>query len=486
VLTYASTFSLPPSSQPGTYYVVAELTSSTQDLTPSDNATSSILHVVAPVSPQDEEFASAASAIAGAPCTHYASPSGSGNGLSATSPFTVSKFWAAAAAGKTLCLLDGTYRGSSSMITPPSGRNGAAGKPITVRALNDGKVLIDGEGVRGPVVLNDNDYWVLEGFNAARSIGTVILVKNGSANNILRRLAAWDAHEGNYPVIGVNGSGTTKNLLEDVAAWGVGRNTITFAQRATDTTCRRCWARWDGSHALGGKVTYQLAYDSPGSTAENSIGAWSGELMTGPSYYLLNQTGTAPCTGSANCGKLLPGTFIDQPIGIFRAAINNSGIDTNTAILGSIAYLRASDPSKPPTGFSLGAQVTNLLLDNSIFYADSGITKRPLTLMNPVYSGSTLTARNATTIGGGTSSIGSQWLVTNLRKGSSLTAVPNVYDANQICTRYVNRTLTTTPLWPWPMNDRIKTGLLQSGRAPVDVTATVEAIFGAVPARCRQ
>jgi hypothetical protein len=39
--------------------------------------------------------------------------------------------------------------------------------------------------------------------------------------------------------------------------------------------------------------------------------------------------------------------------------------------------------------------------------------------------------------------------------------------------RYQDGNLTNQPLWPWPMNQRIIDGLVQSGRDPVDITATV-------------
>jgi hypothetical protein len=45
---------------------------------------------------------------------------------------------------------------------------------------------------------------------------------------------------------------------------------------------------------------------------------------------------------------------------------------------------------------------------------------------------------------------------------------------------------TTQPLWPWPMNQRIKDALVQSGRQPVDVTGTVEKMLGRIPQECRE
>ena len=54
-----------------------------------------------------------------------------------------------------------------------------------------------------------------------------------------------------------------------------------------------------------------------------------------------------------------------------------------------------------------------------------------------------------------------------------------------ICMRYEDGELTTTPLWPWPMNDRIKEARALAGRPVVDVTATIEALLGPIPAACR-
>ena len=88
------------------------------------------------------------SASAQSTCDYYASPNGTGNGLTPSTPFQISRFWSLAAPGKTLCLLDGIYTGSSSMIEPPDNLSGVAGRPITIKALNDGKVTINGQGGR--------------------------------------------------------------------------------------------------------------------------------------------------------------------------------------------------------------------------------------------------------------------------------------------------------------------------------------------------
>ena len=52
--------------------------------------------------------------------------------------------------GGVLCMKDGVYHGDSQMLQF-SNKSGTASNPITVRAQNDGKVLIDGEHARRPL-----------------------------------------------------------------------------------------------------------------------------------------------------------------------------------------------------------------------------------------------------------------------------------------------------------------------------------------------
>ena len=162
-------------------------------------------------------------------CDYYASPTGTGNGLSPSTPFQISKFWSVAAAGKTLCLLDGVYTGDASMIDPPDNLSGMPGRPITVKALKDGKVTINGQDIRRPVLLNLNNYFTLEGFNAHSSSESVIVVAR-SQHNVVKRVAAWDAYDGNGSIVTV-GTASQYTLFEDVAAWGIGGKSQCVAGR---------------------------------------------------------------------------------------------------------------------------------------------------------------------------------------------------------------------------------------------------------------
>ena len=244
-------------------------------------------------------------------CDYYASPNGGGNGLSQSSPFKIANFWPLAKPGSTLCLLDGQYTGSASMINPPKNLRGAASAPITIRALNDGKVTINGQSANQPVKLYYNDYFVLEGFNAHHSNGGVVRLSY-SNRNIVRRVAAWDAGDGNTNIFGIHSS-SSHNLLEDVAGWGIARKIFSASQGGNYTTIRRAWGRWEGSHVIGPKMTYTLAYNNYNMTCENCIGTWSGERMK-QSYTLMDFDGK-PWTGNG------AGTYTDygvnQPYGIF-------------------------------------------------------------------------------------------------------------------------------------------------------------------------
>ena len=167
---------------------------------------------------------------------------GTGSGVSSSQPFKIANFWPLAKPGYILCLLDGQYTGSASMINPPGNLNGTASQPITIRALNDGKATIDGQGINYPVKLRNNDYFVLEGFNAHHSKEGVVELSR-SNHNIIRRVAAWDAGDGNTNIFGIHSS-SSHNLLEDVAGWGIARKIFSASQGGNYTTIRRAWGRW--------------------------------------------------------------------------------------------------------------------------------------------------------------------------------------------------------------------------------------------------
>jgi len=417
-------------------------------------------------------------------CTHYASPSGGGNGSSTSSPFRIANFWSVARAGTTLCLLDGQYTGSASMITPPQNLAGSSSAPITVRALNEGKATINGQFSAIPVRLYYNNYFVIQGINARNSSASVISISR-SHYNIVRRVAAWDAADGNHSIYGIHSA--TNNLLEDVAGWGIARKIYESSQGGDYTTIRRAWGRWEGSHVVGPKMTYTLAYNNVNMLVENALGTWSGERLK-QTYTLMDYSGN-PWTGNG------AGTYtnysVDQPYGVFgNDGFTSSDKNARSKLLGSLAYVRASDKFQAAQGVFI-TKIDSLQISNTVAYVEPGshTTKKPFALYNlQTSTGLNLVANNLTGIGSAASYFGSDWKKSAIVQGTSLSGVANVFSTTtgaNLCYRYHNGSLTTQPLWPWPMNQRIIDATTESGRAAVNVTQTIESMLGPIPSGCK-
>ena len=421
-------------------------------------------------------------------CDFYASQTGGGDGKSPEKPFRVERFWQNAAPGVTLCLLDGTYTDAASMIDPPPGLNGSPGRPITIRALHDGKVFIDAQGKRLPVHLQRNDWFVIDGLNACCASGTVVGLDR-SSHNVIRRIAAWDSADGNYEIFGVHYG--EHNLLEDVAGWGIARKVYQSSQAGNFTTIRRAWGRWEGSHVTGPKMVYTLAYNNYGMLIENSIGTWSGEKMR-ESYVLMDYYGK-PWVGR------LEGTYnnhdVNQPYAIFGVDALKEDKRANARLFGSIAYITASDSYKP-SRLVFFTNLDSVEIGDTLAYVEPGSHPQVNTFglygqSRGLAASTNLLARNITSIGGSGAVIKPDWETRNVLEGSSLA----VYDSTEnafnttrganLCRRYIDGVRTSEPLWPWPMNQRILDAMIQSGRQPIDVTATIEKFLGRIPQGCR-
>jgi hypothetical protein len=408
---------------------------------------------------------------ADATCTHYASPTGTGSGVSASQPFRIADFWRRAKAGYTLCLMDGKYTGAASVINPPKHLSGTASAPITVRALNDGSALIDGENVRNPVLLRNNNWFIIEGINAKSSRGTVVLIDK-SNTSIVRRVCAWDTQlTGNHHIFLISDS--KNSLFADVCGFGTGRKVFQI-QKGTGNIIRRAWGQWSRSEATGPKMTYSIGYSSTNALCENCIGTWDETSM-----------GNTP---------------IDQPytiLGMGSQAVNQCA---NNRFLGSLAYVRASDKLTFFQGMAREADTAAdcFTYKHVVLYVEPGThtNLRQFQLLNG--GGSSYFLTNTTEIGGSSSTIGNQWTVTNRIATSSVPlGADNIWDGvsskgARLCKRYQNGVLTAQPLWPWPMDQRIRTALALSGKSPDEVfggsgktlTALLESIFGTIPSSC--
>ena len=446
------------------------------------------------------------------------------------------------------------YQGANDMLEPSSGRSGISANPITVKCEVDGGCLINGEFTRVPLKLASNNYWAFEGFNvkngalsAACSGGGTIYIHN-SSNNSFRRIIAWDACI-NSNAHTVRLISSPNNTFEDFAAFGTGRKNFEPYQGSNNTICRRCWFRWEGTLG-GGALGATVGYRSTGTIWENVLVTWSGESM--PETYADTST-----------GNLMTNYETFNPPGLFGTDRLESTTTPKNAIArirGSVSYTKSTDrlPSTV-SGGDAGGKLPGIRI-----YGASDIVMtdviRVMSTLHPRFNehlGFSLTRRSQNCVHGmsycedpvinntatritsvrGTKAFGNNvgdsfgrsgvpefadetdWTVSNKSLGNCVmgssqapctgthtNAVQTPWqntsiDGARLCYRTVDGVVqTNVPLWPWPMNERIKkaTGMAGSysgpcptcvgGRASrieTDVTADIEGLLGTIPASCR-
>jgi hypothetical protein len=497
------TFTMPATS--GTY----ELRYFGADGCASLIATSVTVTVVGPPDTNDDPTSPSS-------CTHYASPTGGGDGLSAATPFTLSRFWDVAAPGATLCLLDGVYVGAANMLDPPAGLNGAPDRPITVRALNDGEVLFDGQFAVTPVQLENNSWWRIEGVNAKNGDYHVVALRPsvaydpsfGSHHNVLRRVVAWDAHIAkNNAVFLIFDS--HDNLVEDVAIFGTGHIGIeNFGHGATGNVFRRVWSRFEGTITQGFQSAYYLAYGTgAGATCENCLASHTAESQP-EEYDLTDQAGNvqSPVRHFTSFGGFRSGPLETQ-------SDRSVGPCAGTKIFGSLSYLVDSPGSSEPYWMVAARGDVCATLRHVYAYvspthpkvhdiwgfilgdSDYGITPE------------TFSASNLTSVRSDVKRdyFFPGWSVSNVSAGASAAEVASPWttagSGANLCNRWVDGAVTDEPLWPWPMNERIRRATASAGayagpcptcvggrrvRVATDVTSDVERMLGAIPSQCRR
>jgi hypothetical protein len=403
------------------------------------------------------------------------------------------------------------------MIAPGAdapGLSGSRDSPITVRALNDGAVTIDGQFIHVPVSLKGNGWWIIEGINAKNGRTLVLAIGEGSNNTVVRRSVFWDAHIAkNVHVVGISGA-TSDVLLEDVAAFGTGRKVFSSSQGPLRTVFRRVWGRWEGSITQGPKATVTMQYNSDGTTCENCVMTWSSESM--PATYTLTNASGATLNST-------PRSRIEQPVPLYTQDFPKP-LCSHATILGSIGYVKAGDqwggfPAMVMQGKFKQSCVTlkhTLMVmspANSAFGSTQGFLMNPVTTGSPT-PGTNNVANNTTSIRG-KADAWNTFAHTLHSEGTSLGAIANPWtttgEGANLCYRWVNGAVTTIPLWPWPMNERIKAATAAAGaysaeypasvvgcgpgqgncaggrsmRIETDVTADIEALLGPIASPCK-
>lgn len=465
--------------------------------------------------------------------TYYVANNGSGDGNSQGSPTYLANVWARLLPGDTVFLLSGIYRGVNNMIRPPSGVSGVDGSPIRIAAFDESDPtnvpLIDGQFQMDPVLLYNSSWWILEGFNAKNGAGGLVALAYGAQHNIVRRVVGWDVTwNGNNGGMAAYGDGSAFNLFEDCAVFGVcgrkafsGTQTIWNFGQHDNNVFRRCYAQHQGS-GDDGITVYDIAYNSYGQTYENCIGTY--DLKYGPETFTRTSNGspfgaggTGPLLGD-NGGNYATGANFG---GVFSQGGGGSAGNVpdqcfSAKLLGSIAYLKADQRLNHNNGPGSGLYWFRFVADcttirNAVAYVDPRqefySSLRGFMLEAPMAgwnSGANNSAQNITSVHGLDDILASNW-----GAGATYSGGPTVADVKNpfvagtgatLCYRYVDGSQTSQPLWPWPMNERIKAASAMAGRyegpclgcvggratrVPIDVTADIESIFGPIPSECR-
>ena len=412
--------------------------------------------------------------------TYYISPGGNdaAAGTSTSAPWkTFNRAWQTLMPGDTLLVMDGTY----TQQIQPNVRDGQAGQPITVKALNDGAVTIDGQGVRKPIVLAENsdigNWFVIEGIVARNGTEHVAIVKGN--NNVLRRFSAYDANTNvNSQPLLLWGS---NNLVEDCLVGGTGRFMIDMFQ-SSGNTVRRCfvkWSGWDGKNFCG--VTWPNSYmigvyNSSNSTIENSI--TYGKGVTG----IIVQANASNVAANNNhvlgSMSLLMGKDYNGSVWNYGSYPSRPG-PTDNPYGTENCDTSVTDWTWPGqrVGFQLFGQGT---LENNVFRDILAANNAGLgfSVNNPGGIGDKNTLLDHATLYGngseapsGDGGKGAQLVksagvtMTNSRVGNS---VQSADSGARLTYRYVNRILTDEPLLPWPMESR------GSDELGVSITAIIE------------
>ncbi len=98
--------------------------------------------------------------------TRYFSPSGSGSTCSSATPCSFATARNASIAGDTMIGKDGTYTSSFDINCGSNAVDGTAGNPIILRAENERKVFINGDGSFIPIRVQNCSYWNFHGIYA--------------------------------------------------------------------------------------------------------------------------------------------------------------------------------------------------------------------------------------------------------------------------------------------------------------------------------
>lgn len=367
--------------------------------------------------------------------------------------------------GDTLLIQDGYYY---QQIRPTV--DGEPGKPITIKAVNDGKVTVDAQGKDYAMLLGDTwpgpiDSWfVVEGIIVRNGYEAALKIKG--TNIVVRRVSAYDAStDQNSAVVAVTDAANV--LLEDLLIAGTGRKELLIfnSQHVTARRIYTKWTRWDGR-----------IFCNAGWPAGNGVNPYSSDYITvenaiveGPmadaSFGFTNQSDTDPAYGLGVYGSMAlnAGMNEDGTVHVYPWVQEGNNCNPTTA------------PPQPRESPDYGVRIGFRALGQGPIYGtwrdvySYGAAQLCWGVVRPYGTGLVnsmvdhITCRDNARDPGGmhVAELYSATRGKQLAADSGAT-ITNAYspadglygEGARLTRRYVDGVLTDAPLWPWPMDSR--------------------------------
>jgi hypothetical protein len=356
-------------------------------------------------------------------------------------------------AGDTLLIQDGVY---TEPIQPLVA--GLAGAPITIKAVNDGKVIIDGQGQTIPLKLGDNwpgdnrSYITVEGIVARN--GTEAAVRVRGDHIILRRVSAYDAGlRSNSAVMLVGWSSDV--LLEDVIAAGTGRKNILIftSERVTVRRAFTQWEAWDGQTpdtcAMGWPAGNGInPYNSKYVIVENAL--VTGPLADAGLRITINHE-SVYSPGMQVLGSIAAGAGMDAPGGPHAYPLVPDPACTVPAG-GPPYYSSAWGMGVYGQGDAPGVVFRDVLAVGNAGWGFASLKPSGVGVTGGVLDHATLCGNN--TQPGAAWERGIQGTYSGFAVTNSSIPGVQVGEGARLDLRYVDGVRTDTPLLPWPMQSR--------------------------------
>lgn len=398
--------------------------------------------------------------------------------------------------GDTLYIENGIYNSNNQYnnsyliyLTKPC----TSGNQLTLKASNDGQATIDGETARQPIKVTDSAVHInIEGLIFRNSNKDVVQVAGSATNINFRRCSAYHAGYGNYSLFIAHGN-ATYILFEDCVAsqkysgsltGDSGRYGFILFNSASNSTVRRCYVKYFSHAGGGGPCAPFSGYASNHNTFENNVadvieatgecGGGYGErywinipsIYSEASYHSLYgnigiSNGNWTVSYFGNVG--LPQTnilwknnvFYNWGQGFLHDESDNGFYENNTLYIGN-------NP-----GYYIYGTKSDVILKNSSFIGGNNTLKDIVAGMshsyNNIYNSFNCYSGTAAGTGENCNTLNPNYDTTTYGKGAYL-MVPAVLQGKgengsnigaEVLYRYQNGGLTSTPLWPWPMEQRI-------------------------------